>query len=131
LTPSVHKLLKNTGFPGMKVLQFAFSVGERSNYLPYFYEHNCVVYTGTHDNDTVRGWYKALTKEDRKLAVDYMNNADSPEEEISWDFIRLALSSVADLAVIPIQDYLELGGEARINLPSTLGGNWIWRMKEG
>lgn len=90
-----------------------------------------MVYTGTHDNDTVRGWYKALAKEDRKLAVDYMNNADSPEEEISWDFIRLALSSVADLAVIPIQDYLELGGEARINLPSTLGGNWIWRMKEG
>lgn len=131
LTPSVRKLLEDTGFPGMKVLQFAFDSRETSNYLPYFYPHNCVVYTGTHDNDTVRGWYKALTKEDRKLAVDYMNNADSPEEEISWDFIRLALSSVADLAVIPIQDYLELGGEARINLPSTLGGNWIWRMKEG
>ncbi len=131
LTPSVRKLLEDTGFPGMKVLQFAFDSRETSNYLPYFYPHNCVVYTGTHDNDTVRGWYKALAKEDRKLAVDYMNNADSPEEEISWDFIRLALSSVADLAVIPIQDYLELGGEARINLPSTLGGNWIWRMKEG
>lgn len=131
LTPSVRKLLEDTGFPGMKVLQFAFDSRETSNYLPYFYPHNCVVYTGTHDNDTVRGWYKVLAPEDRKLAVDYLNNADTPEKEISWDFIRLALSSVADLAVIPIQDYLELGGEARINLPSTLGGNWTWRMKEG
>lgn len=131
LTPSVRKLLEDTGFPGMKVLQFAFDSRETSNYLPYFYPHNCVVYTGTHDNDTVRGWYKVLAPEDRKLAVDYLNNADTSEKEISWDFIRLALSSVADLAVIPIQDYLELGGEARINLPSTLGGNWTWRMKEG
>lgn len=131
LTPSVRKLLEDTGFPGMKVLQFAFDSRETSNYLPYFYPHNCVVYTGTHDNDTVRGWYKVLKPEDRKLAEDYMNNAGTPEEEIPWDFIRLALASVADLAVIPIQDYLGLDGTARINLPSTLGGNWTWRMKKG
>lgn len=130
LTPSVRKLLEDTGFPGMKVLQFAFSAKETSNYLPYFYPHNCVVYTGTHDNDTTRGWYKTLDPADKKLTVDYMNNANTPEEDISWDFIRLALASVADLAVIPMQDYLGLGGEARINLPSTLGGNWTWRMKK-
>ncbi|MCI8726470.1 MAG: 4-alpha-glucanotransferase [Hungatella sp.] len=131
LTPTVRKLLEDTGFPGMKVLQFAFDSRETSNYLPYFYPHNCVVYTGTHDNDTIRGWYKALDPEDRKLSVDYMNNPGATEEEISWDFIRLALASVADLAVIPIQDYLSLDGEARINLPSTLGGNWTWRLKKG
>ncbi len=131
LTPTVRKLLEDTGFPGMKVLQFAFDSRETSNYLPYFYPHNCVVYTGTHDNDTIRGWYKALDPEDRKLSVDYMNNPGATEEEISWDFIRLALASVADLAVIPLQDYLSLDGEARINLPSTLGGNWTWRLKKG
>lgn len=131
LTPSVRKLLEDTGFPGMKVLQFAFDSREKSNYLPYFYPHNCVVYTGTHDNDTIKGWYKALDPEDRRFSVEYMDNGDSKEDEIPWDFIRLALASVADLAVIPIQDYLELGGEARINTPSTLGGNWTWRMKQG
>ena len=131
LTPSVLKLLEDTGFPGMKVLQFAFDSREASNYLPYFYPHNCVVYTGTHDNDTIKSWFQELSPADRKLAVNYMNNADSSEKELPWDFIRLALASVADLAVIPIQDYLGLGGEARINLPSTLGGNWTWRMKKG
>ncbi len=131
LTPSVRKLLEDTGFPGMKVLQFAFDAREKSNYLPYFYPHNCVVYTGTHDNDTIKGWYEVLPAADKKLAVDYLNNADSKEEDIPWDFIRLALASVADLAVIPIQDYLGAGKEARINIPSTLGGNWIWRMRRG
>ena len=131
LTDGVRRLLADTGYPGMKVLQFAFDSREASNYLPYFYPHNCVVYTGTHDNDTIKSWFKELSPADRKLAVDYMNNADSSEEELPWDFIRLALASVADLAVIPIQDYLGLGGEARINLPSTLGGNWTWRMKKG
>lgn len=131
LTPTVLKLLEDTGFPGMKVLQFAFDSREKSNYLPYFYPHNCVVYTGTHDNDTVKGWYEVLSPEDKQLSIDYMNNGDSPEEEIPWDFIRLALASVADLAIIPIQDYLGCGKEARINTPSTLGSNWTWRLKEG
>lgn len=131
LTPSVIKLVEDTGFPGMKVLQFAFDSREKSNYLPCFYNQNCVVYTGTHDNDTVKGWYGKLNQEDRKLSVSYMNNGSTPEEEIHWDFIRLAQSSVAELCVIPLQDYLGLGSEARINTPSTLGGNWCWRMKPG
>lgn len=131
LTPSVIKLVKDTGFPGMKVLQFAFDSREKSNYLPCYYQQNCVVYTGTHDNDTVKGWYKKLEEADRQLSVEYMNNASTPLEEIHWDFIRLAQSSVADLSVIPMQDYLGLGSEARINTPSTLGGNWTWRMDPG
>ncbi len=131
VTDSVQKLVEDTGFPGMKVLQFAFDSREESNYLPHCYPHNCVVYTGTHDNDTIRGWYEALIPEDRKMAVCYMNSQRTPGSEIHWDFIRLALASVADLAVIPLQDYLGLGSEARLNTPSTLGGNWTWRMQKG
>ena len=131
LTPSVLKLVKKTGYPGMKVLQFAFDSREESNYLPHNYPHNCVVYTGTHDNNTVRGWLDDMCEEDNALAEDYMNNADTPKDERPWEFIRLALGSVADLAVIPLQDYLCLGTEARINLPSTLGNNWKWRLVPG
>ena len=115
----------------MKVLQFAFDSREESNYLPHNYPHNCVVYTGTHDNNTVRGWLDDMCEEDNALAEDYMNNADTPKDERPWEFIRLALGSVADLAVIPLQDYLCLGTEARINLPSTLGNNWKWRLVPG
>lgn len=128
LTPSVLQLVEDTGFPGMKVLQFAFDSREKSNYLPCYYNRNCVVYTGTHDNDTVKGWYEKLDQADKQLSVEYMNNGSATREDIHWDFIRLAQSSVADLSVIPLQDYLGLGSEARINTPSTLGGNWIWRM---
>ncbi len=131
LTPDVLKLLEDSGFPGMKVLQFAFDCREPSNYLPCFYDQNCVVYTGTHDNDTVKGWYDAMKPEDRAYALEYMGFQSEPEGEVSWSFIRLALSSVAKLAVIPLQDYLGLGSEARINTPSTLGENWKWRMKKG
>lgn len=131
LTPSVYKLLEDTGFPGMKVLQFAFSTEERSNYLPYFYEHNCVVYTGTHDNDTTRGWYESMDRDQKQFTKDYIGNKETPEKEISWDFIRLAAASVADLSVVPLQDYLCVGKEGRINMPSTLGGNWTWRVKRG
>lgn len=131
LTPSVIKLVKDTGFPGMKVLQFAFDSREKSNYLPCYYNQNCVVYTGTHDNDTVKGWYEKLDEPDRQLSADYMNNTSTPADEIQWDFIRLAQASVADLSVIPMQDYLGLGSEARINTPSTLGENWTWRMGPG
>ncbi len=131
LTPSVLELVKNTGFPGMKVLEFAFDSREESDYLPHNYTQNCVVYTGTHDNNTIRGWYEDLSPEDRQLSIDYMNNERTPREEIHWDFVRLALASVARLAVIPVQDYLGLCGEARINVPSTLGKNWRWRMVSG
>ncbi len=128
LTPSVLELVEKTGYPGMKVLQFAFDSREPSNYLPHNYNSNCVVYTGTHDNDTTRGWYQVISKEDKAFSIEYMNNGASNEEEIAWDFIRLALGSVASLAIIPMQDFLGLGSEGRINTPSTLGNNWKWRM---
>ncbi len=135
LTPSVLKLVADTGFPGMKVLEFAFEAGQDSGYLPHHYTRNSVVYTGTHDNDTICGWFAALSPADREMAMDYMygpkNRAASQVDEVHWDVIRLALSSVANLAVIPVQDYLGLGTEARINVPSTLGENWKWRMKKG
>ena len=130
LTPSVLKLLKDSGFPGMKVLQFAFDARESSNYLPHTYPTNCVVYTGTHDNDTTRGWYHEVGKSARDFAKEYMCKPRLDEDSLVNDFIAMAMSSVADLCVIPMQDYLNLGSEARINIPSTLGGNWVWRMKK-
>ena len=136
LTPSVIELVKKSGYPGMKILQFAFDSREESDYLPHNYTHNCVVYTGTHDNDTVMGWYDTLKGADKKLCDDYLRlkNADGepiPREQIPWEFVRAAMSSVADMAIIPMQDYLGLGSEARINIPSTLGTNWMWRMGNG
>lgn len=131
LTPSVIKLVKDSGYPGMKVLEFAFDSREESDYLPHNYDKNCVVYTGTHDNQTLSAWFDELSGEDRELAMDYLNLYGRDREEYNWEFIRLALESVADLAVIPIQDYLGLGAEARINRPSILGGNWAWRLRDG
>jgi len=131
LTPSVIKLVKKSGFPGMKVLQFAFDSREESDYLPHNYEHNCVVYTGTHDNDTVLGWYQALNKQDKRFCNRYLHLSGRRTKDLQWEFIRAAYSSVADLAVIPMQDFLGLGSEARINTPSTLGNNWKWRMTKG
>ncbi len=129
LTPSVIKLVKRTGYPGMKVLQFAFDASEESNYLPHNYTANSVVYTGTHDNDTTVSWYRTLKKSERSFAKRYLNIKGS--KEVQWEFIRAALASVSDTAIIPMQDYLGLGGEARMNMPSTLGDNWKWRMVKG
>ncbi|WP_287972291.1 4-alpha-glucanotransferase [Blautia sp.] len=129
LTESVLKLVRDTGYPGMKVLQFAFDSREESDYLPHNYNKNCVVYTGTHDNNTVLGWLDEMSPEDKEFAQSYMNNRNTEKEEMPWDFIRLAMASVADLAIIPVQDYLCLGAEARINKPSTLGTNWKWRIR--
>ena len=131
LTPSVLQLLKDSGFPGMKVLEFAFNPGEESDYLPHNYPHNCVVYTGTHDNDTLQGWFSDLDWGSKDFSYRYMGNHRTPTEEIHWDFIRLALGSVARLAIIPVQDYLGLGRDCRINEPATLGGNWTWRLRAG
>lgn len=131
LTPTVLKLVKDTGYPGMKVLEFAFDSREESDYLPHNYTRNCVVYTGTHDNQTLKGWYWEMSDIDRKFAIEYMDLEGKSEDEIQMTFIRAALSSVADTAIIPVQDYLGLGAEARINTPSTLGDNWKWRMLEG
>ena len=131
LTDSVLKMLADSGFPGMKVLQFAFDPSAESAYLPHTYPKNCVVYTGTHDNDTTRGWYHSESKATRDFAKEYMNVQRMDEDNLAWDFIRVAMGSVADLCITPMQDFLNLDGEARINMPSTLGGNWAWRMKKG
>lgn len=129
LTPSVIKLVKKTGYPGMKVLQFAFDADGDSDYLPHNYTENSVVYTGTHDNDTTVGWYQSISRKDKSFAKRYLNFKSN--KHVEWEFIRAALSSVAATAIIPMQDYLGLGKEARINIPSTLGENWKWRMQKG
>ena len=131
LTDSVKKLLDDTGYPGMKILQFAFDSREDSDYLPHNYNRNCVVYTGTHDNNTIYGWYKEINKEDKRMSINYMNNKYTRDNAIHWDFICLAMRSVADTCVIPVQDFLGLDESARINTPSTLGNNWKWRMTLG
>ena len=127
LTESVLEMVENTGFPGMKVLQFAFGGGSDNAYLPHNHKKNSIVYTGTHDNETTVGWYWNLDEHTRKHVKDYFDITD--ETKVNWTFIRAALASVADTVVIPMQDYLGLGNEARINTPSTLGSNWEWRMK--
>ena len=124
----VIKLVKRTGYPGMKVIHFAFYGGAETTYLPHNHVANSVVYTGTHDNDTTLGWYRSLTKKVRDYTREYLNILTEDENEIVWDIIRSAYMSVGNLAIIPMQDFLCLGSEARINTPSTLGGNWEWRM---
>lgn len=131
LTESVFQLLKDSGYPGMKVLQFAFDPSKDSDYLTYKYQRNCVVYTGTHDNDTTAGWFEKLSDGDKEVALRYMNSFYTPKEEQHWDLIALAMRSTADTCIIPVQDFLGLGSEARINMPSTLGDNWKWRMTKG
>jgi 4-alpha-glucanotransferase len=132
ITPEVHKLRDRWGFPGMRVLQFAFVDESPTNpHRPHNFIRNCVVYTGTHDNDTSAGWFAANARNrgraEREAALLYMGgNGDN----VVWNFIRLALSSVANTAIVPMQDILGLGTEARMNRPSTIGNNWAWRMLE-
>lgn len=128
LTEEVINFRIESGYPGMKVLQFAFDSREESDYLPHNYEKNCVVYTGTHDNYTVNGWFKNTNKADVDYAVRYLNLSE--KEGYNWGFIRGALSSVGSLAIAQMQDYLGLGDEGRMNIPSTLGDNWQWRIKK-
>ncbi len=129
LTPAVKKLLEETGFPGMKVLQFAFDSREESDYLPHCYPNNCVVYTGTHDNNTIKGWSETAAAEDVAFARRYMHVDDA--EGINWAMMRTALMSVADTAILMMPDIMGLSEEGRINTPSTVGGNWQWRLTPG
>jgi len=129
MTQGVIDLREATGFPGMKILGFAFDSGEENDYLPHTYTKNCVVYTGTHDNDTLIGWFQKAKEEDRQFARDYLNSRS--DDEIHWDAIRGAWSSVANMAISPVQDFLGLGSEARINTPGVASGNWQWRLKQG
>lgn len=128
LFDSVKELLKESGYPGMKVLEFAFADDETNAFLPHNYDHNCVVYTGTHDNDTVMGWYSQTEGWEREHCDKYIGI--QPGDEVNWKFIEEAYKSVADYAIIQMQDILGLGSEARINVPSTLGGNWAWRIRK-
>ncbi len=129
LTPAVRRLLRDTGFPGMKVLQFAFGAGEESDYLPHKLERHCVVYTGTHDNDTVAGWTQSADPTEVAKARRYLHIDD--REGFHWGMIRAALMSVADTAILVMPDFMGLGSEARINTPSTVGENWQWRIGTG
>lgn len=126
LTDDVCELLEQSGFPGMKVLQFAFGGNWNDPYLSHNHIRNCVVYTGTHDNDTLANWWRtAMNAAQKEHATRYLTLSEA--EGICWGILRAAWASVADLAVAPIQDFLELGGEARMNTPSTLGENWRFR----
>jgi len=127
ITPDVEEMRDSFGFPGMKILQFAFDSAEENNFLPHTYSKNCVVYTGTHDNDTCMGWFNSSNPEDRGFLKNYIHNLD--EKNFSWELIRLAWASVANIAIAPIQDILSLGNEARMNFPGKASGNWAWRMK--
>ncbi len=125
LTDEVRALIKYTGFPGMKLLQFAFDSREESDYIPHLYHPNCIAYTGTHDNETTKQWFEKLPENDLKYCLDYINHSNGSMVD---SLVKATLQSIADTAIIPIQDYLELGSEARFNIPSTLGNNWVWRL---
>jgi len=127
ITPGVHALLEATGLPRMKVLQFAFTEPD-SDHLPHHHLPNAVVYTGTHDNDTARGWFDHAGVEERQRALDYLGEPDG--SAIAWALIRAAYTSVAERAVVPLPDVLGLGSEARMNTPGRAGGNWAWRVRE-
>ncbi len=130
LTQEVLDLRDGSGFPGMKVLEFAFDSREPSDYLPHTYTSNTVCYTGTHDNMTMRQWFETSSPEAVAYATEYMHLTQ--DEGMVWGVIRTAMSSVSDLCVVPMQDYLNLGGEARMNFPGTLSdSNWTWRVQDG
>jgi 4-alpha-glucanotransferase len=129
ITPDVEALRDKFEFPGMKILQFAFGSGPGNPYLPFNYSRNCLVYTGTHDNDTTVGWFNQLPPQVQESVVEYLGCLSSAG--VHWDLIRLALSSIANQAIIPLQDVLGLGTEARMNYPSKPTGNWAWRYPAG
>lgn len=134
MTDTVRQLVADSGYPNMKVIEFAFDerdTGNASDYLPHNYPRNCVVYTGTHDNETLVAWLRNITSAERKMVREYVNHPDGTDKEICRDLICLVMQSVANLCIIPMQDYLGLDNRARINQPSTLGKNWKWRLKEG
>ncbi len=128
ITPDVVELRDHFEFPGMKIFQFGFAGGPSDPFLPHNFPQNCVVYTGTHDNDTARGWYERVPEAEKDFYRRYLGRDGS---DVSWDLIRGAWASVADQALCPIQDLLGLGNQARMNYPGNPSGNWSWRMEEG
>ena len=130
MTEEVKALRSGSGFPGMKVLQFGFDVREPSDYQPHTYTHDTVCYTGTHDNMTMKQWFDSVDENSVAYAAEYMNL--SRKEGYVWGCIRTAMASVSDLAIIPMQDVLNLGSSGRMNFPGTLSdSNWTWRAKDG
>jgi 4-alpha-glucanotransferase len=126
LSDSAVQLLEECGFPGMKVLQFAFQNSCENTFLPHHYEKNCVVFTGTHDNNTTRGWFELeASQEERAAVLEYLQ---CDEEQVVEKLIRLAWSSVTNTVIIPVQDLLNLNSTARMNIPGTTTGNWLWKM---
>ena len=125
ITPEVEALRDRFGFPGMKILQFAFDDDAANPYLPHNYERNCVVYTGSHDNDTTRGWFESAPEPEQAFCVRYLGYTP---DDIAWALMKLAASSVAALVIFPVQDVLSLGSEARMNMPGQAAGNWAWRL---
>ena len=133
MTDSVRQLVKNSGFPNMKVLEFAFDsrdTGSRNDYLPHNYNENCVAYTGTHDNQTIASWFDTITEAEREMAREYLCDGFTPTEKLNKAFISLIMRSKARLCIIPMQDWLGLDDKSRINVPSTVGKNWRWRLIE-
>jgi 4-alpha-glucanotransferase len=128
VTPEVEALRDRFRLPGMKVLQFAFATDGNDRFLPHNYPRNCVVYTGTHDNDTTVGWFASAPAHERSRVQRYLARGG---DDIAYDFIRAAMGSVADLVVVPLQDVLALGSEARMNYPGRATGNWSWRFRAG
>lgn len=134
MTDSVRQLVKDSGFPNMKVLEFAFDsrdTGSRNDYLPHNYTENCVAYTGTHDNQTITSWFETITDEERAMARKYLCDSYTPDRKLHRVFISLIMRSRANLCVIPMQDWLGYDDRSRINVPSTVGENWKWRLKKG
>ena len=134
VTDSVRKLVHDSGFPGMKVLEFAFDSrdsGCASDYLPHNYPENSVAYTGTHDNETLAGWFDSITKEEQELVRDYLCDHYTPKKYLYRSLNSLVMRSKAALCVIPMQDHLGLDNRYRMNKPSTVGENWKWRLKKG
>lgn len=133
MTDTVRKLVYDSGFPNMKVLEFAFDsrdTGSASDYLPHNYIENCVAYTGTHDNETIIGWLDSISKEEKMMAREYMCDYKTAQKNLHWSMICMIMRSRANLTMIPMQDYLGLDNKARLNQPSTVGKNWKWRVKE-
>ncbi len=133
MTDSVRKLVQDSGFPNMKVLEFAFDsrdTGSSNDYLPHNYNENCVAYTGTHDNQTIQSWFETISEEERKMAREYLCDTCTPESKLYKSFIALIMRSKANVCIIPMQDYLGYDDQSRMNQPSTVGHNWKWRLKK-
>lgn len=134
MTDGVRQLVLDSGYPNMKVLQFAYEIediGGANEYLPHNYTNNCVIYTGTHDNETIYGWFVGLDKETENYVRRYLRDWDTPAEKMNLKLINLAMMCCADTCIVPVQDWLGLDNSARMNVPGTVDVNWRWRLKSG